>query len=186
MNTTSLKDQLLIAMPSLSSGFFSHSAIYLCEHDEHGAMGITLNKPMEFELEHVLSQLDIPCSHRVGHLPVLSGGPVQSEHGFILHSLERGTFDSTLIVTDNIGLTTSIDIMHAIGEERGPARFVLALGYAGWGEGQLEQELLENSWLTAPATSSLIFDTPSSDLVRVAAGQLGFDMNLMPSGAGHA
>jgi len=183
---SSLKDHLLIAMPSLASGFFNQSVTYLCEHDENGAMGIVINKPLEFELEHVLAQLDIARETQTAKRPVFKGGPVQQEHGFILHRFEQKVFDSTLVINDEIALTTSIDIMQAIGRGEGPSQYLLALGYAGWGAGQLEQEIIENSWLTVPATAELIFDTPRSHLVQVAASQLGLDMNLMPTHAGHA
>lgn len=186
MQVSSLKNHLLIAMPSLNAGFFSQSVTFLCEHDEHGAMGIVLNKPLEFELEHVLAQLDIPCSPAVGRLPVLSGGPVQPEHGFILHSYDGTIYDSTLAVSDEIALTTSLDIMQAIGHSTGPQEFTLALGYAGWGSGQLEQEISDNSWLTVPASPELVFNTRAADLVRLASLQLGIDIHLMPTRAGHA
>ncbi len=183
---TNLTNHFIIAMPSLEDGNFSQSVTYICEHDENGALGITINRPSEISLSEILSQLNIDASS--GHTlsqTVLSGGPVQTDRGFILHS-PVGKWDSSLKVTDSIAVTTSQDIMQAIARNEGPDRCIIALGYAGWGPGQLEFELSENAWLSCPATEEILFNTPLEKRWQAAALLLGIDLQLLSNQTGHA
>lgn len=183
---TNLTNHFIIAMPNLEDGNFSQSVTYICEHDSNGALGITINRPSEISLTEIFSQLKImPESDHVLRQTVLSGGPVQIDRGFILHS-PVGSWESSLKVTDDIAVTTSQDIMHAIAHGEGPERSIIALGYAGWGPGQLEYELSENAWLSCPATQQILFDTPYEKRWQSAALLLGIDLQLLSSQTGHA
>ena len=141
---TNLTNHFIIAMPSLDDGNFSQSVTYICEHDENGALGITINRPSEISLSEILSQLQISPNSDILDQTVLNGGPVQIDRGFILHT-PTGHWDSSLTVTEHIAVTTSQDIMQAIADNKGPEKAIVALGYAGWGPGQLEYELSENA-----------------------------------------
>jgi putative transcriptional regulator len=182
----SLKDHFLIAMPSLTEGIFAHSLTYLCEHNEQGAMGIVINRPMGLALREILDQLDIEGQRAHREDPVMAGGPVQIDRGFVLHRNSERQWESTLSISDEISLTTSRDILDALAHSEGPADTLVALGYAGWGAGQLEDELAANAWLTSPADSHIIFNTPIDERLQAAAAQLGIDLVLMAPGAGHA
>ena len=182
----SLRDHFLIAMPSLTDALFAHSITYLCEHSEHGAMGIVINHPLDLCLEEVLEHLELSASGRLLEIPVMAGGPVHMDRGFVLHRPTEESWESTLDVTDEVALTTSRDILAAIARGRGPRDSLFALGYAGWSAGQLEAEISENSWLTLPADSTIIFDTPYHLRASAAAAKLGVDMNLISAEAGHA
>lgn len=181
-----LRDHFLLAMPCLSEGIFSHSITYICEHGESGAMGIVINQPLDLSLEEIFEHLQINARHDFTDSPVMAGGPVQIDHGFVLHRNCDKTWEASLKVTTEITLTTSRDILRAIANEEGPSDHLIALGYAGWAAGQLEQELAENSWLTLPANSDIIFSTPADQRVGAAAALLGIDMNLISAAAGHA
>jgi putative transcriptional regulator len=181
----SLKDHFLIAMPALTEGPFAHSLTYICEHTEHGAMGIVINHPMDIQLEEILEQLHIDHDRHDHQQPVLAGGPVQMDRGFILHSGDQH-WSSTLAITDSVSLTTSQDILKAIAHHDGPNDQLVALGYAGWSAGQLEQELANNAWLTVPADSDIIFNIPASQRLQAATDKLGIDLNLLAPDAGHA
>lgn len=183
--TPSLKDHFLIATPSLQQGFFAQTVTYLCEHNEGGAMGIVINKPLGVSLEEIFSALELPLENSRLKEKVFAGGPVQSEHGFILHKPE-GSWESTLAISDGFALTTSQDVLTAIGEGCGPTQYLIALGYAGWGAGQLESELAENSWLTVKADPRIVFDIRPEERHRAAARELGIDIGLMSGQAGHA
>lgn len=185
-SSDSLKDHFLLAMPTIDGGIFSGSITYMCEHGEAGAMGIVINQPLELSLEEIFDHLDIPTAPDFEDRPVLAGGPVQVDHGFVLHPANSGDWDSSLTVTPDIQLTTSQDVLKAIAAGDGPEDFVIALGYAGWSAGQLEEEIASNSWLTLPADHRIIFDTPIEQRVAAAASVLGIDMNLMTAEAGHA
>ena len=182
----SLRDHFLLAMPSLDEGIFSGSITYICEHGEAGAMGIVINQPLDLSLGEIFEHLDIDAHRDFDHFPVLAGGPVQIDHGFVLHPNEGNRWDSTLRVTEEVQLTTSQDVLKAIARDEGPSKFVVALGYAGWSAGQLEEEIANNSWLTLPANQGVIFDTAIEQRVSAAAAMLGIDMNLMSAQAGHA
>jgi putative transcriptional regulator len=180
----SLKNHFLIAMPTLKDPSFEHSVTYICNHDGDGAMGIVLNNPTELNLHEVLEQLDIDGDRGLDH-SVLLGGPVHQDHGFILHT-DQGTWLSTLSVTDDIHVSTSKDILTSLAKGEGPSHYKVALGYAGWDAGQLEQELLDNAWLTVKATEDVIFNTPVDKIYQAALKLLGVDESFLSSDAGHA
>ncbi len=181
----SLRNHFLIAMPGLVDPQFARSVTYICDHSEHGAMGIVLNHPLGITLNEVFSQLSLDTDSLSANLPVLAGGPVNTQRGFVLHR-DQGTWDSTLRITSEICLTASRDIVAAIADDNGPKSAQFALGYAGWNAGQLEEEIANNAWLTLEADSSIIFDTPVEQRWAAAANQLGIDLNLISSTAGHA
>ena len=181
-----LTNHFLIAMPALADPNFFHTVTYICEHNEKGAMGIVINRPMEVSLGDILGQLDIePSQSTDTDLPIYEGGPVQMEHGFVIHS-PIGAWDSTLEVTPDIAISTSRDILTAIAHNEGPERYLIALGYAGWGAGQLEQEMADNAWLSGPADESILFDMDIEARWSAAAALLGVDVNLLSSEVGHA
>ena len=183
---TNLTNHFLIAMPNLEDGNFSQSVTYICEHDENGALGITINRPSVIGLGEILSQLHLtPTDTEINNQVVLNGGPVQVDRGFILHH-PIGAWDSSLKVTENIAVTTSQDIMQAIANNEGPQNALIALGYAGWGPGQLEYEMSENTWLSCPATEDIIFNTPIEKRWSAAAMLLGIDLQLLSNQTGHA
>lgn len=185
-----LKHHFLLAMPGLDEGVFRGSITYVCEHGEAGAMGIVINQPLDLSLDEIFDHLDIVIEDSLrpafAEHAVLSGGPVQIDHGFVLHPEGEAQYDSSLRVTENIRLTSSQDVLKAIAAGTGPQKFVVALGYAGWAAGQLEEEVAANSWLTLPADGQIIFDTPMSQRLDRAASSLGVDMNLLTVEAGHA
>ncbi len=185
LSNQSLRDHFLIAMPGLKDSVFSHSLTYICDHSEYGAMGVVLNQPLDIHLSEVFDHLSMKYVKRASDVPVLSGGPVNSQQGFVLHRNE-GEWDSSLPVTEEISLTASRDIVTAMAEDRAPQGALFVLGYAGWSAGQLEEEISANSWLTLPADSSVIFDTPAEERWAAAAKHLGFDFNLISASAGHA
>jgi putative transcriptional regulator len=181
-----LRDHFLLAMPCLSEGIFSHSITYICEHGESGAMGIVINQPLDLSVDEIFEHLQITPRQDFSDMPVMAGGPVQIDHGFVLHRKCDKSWEASLKVTSEITLTTSRDILRAIANDNGPDDHLIALGYAGWAAGQLEQELAENSWLTLPANSDIIFSTPADQRLGAAAALLGIDMNLISGEAGHA
>jgi putative transcriptional regulator len=184
--STSLTDHFLIAMPGLRDPNFSRTVTYICEHTDQGAMGIVINRPMEIRLGEVLSQLDIDSDDpRILGATVYLGGPVQPDRGFVLHTAgER--FDSTLAITPDLSMTTSRDVLEAIAAGRGPDQSLIALGYAGWAPGQLEDEMGANAWLSGPADSDILFRLPDETRWLAAAQLLGVDLNLLSGEAGHA
>jgi putative transcriptional regulator len=181
-----LRDHFLLAMPGLSEGLFSHSITYICEHGESGAMGIVINQPLDLSVAEIFEHLQITANNDFSEIPVMAGGPVQIDHGFVLHRDKSIDWEASLKVTEEITLTTSRDILRAIAKDKGPSEHLIALGYAGWSAGQLEHELAENSWLTLPANSDVIFSTPADQRLGAAAALLGIDMNLISANAGHA
>ena len=183
--TDSLRDHLLIATPAIEGGFFNRSVTYLCEHGESGAMGVVINQPLDVELTEIFEHLDLPNEHAPADNTVLAGGPVQVEHGFVLHTGEP-RWDSTMAVGRDVLLTTSRDILAAIASGTGPEQYLVALGYAGWSAGQLEEELAQNSWLTVPASNAILFGTALEDRLAAAGRLLGIDIDLMSGQAGHA
>lgn len=186
MNSTDLTGYLLVALPTLQDSNFEHSVVYLANHGEEGAMGVILNHPSTITMGQVFEQLEIPIGEPgVEEEPVFSGGPVQQEQGFVLHSPER-MWEHSLAINDFSALTSSRDVLEAIAGGEGPARFRMMLGYAGWGPGQLESELAEDAWLTAPGSPELLFETPFTDLREAAARALGVDMSLLVQHGGHA
>lgn len=184
--STSLTNHFLIAMPGLQDPNFSRTVTYICEHTDQGTMGIVINRPMEIRLGEVLGQLDITSvDEKVLDALIFLGGPVQPDRGFVLHSAEE-SYESTLSITPEISVTTSRDILEAIGEGKGPERKLVALGYAGWSSGQLEEEMSANSWLSGPADEDIIFRLPIDARWQAAAHLLGVDLNLLSGEAGHA
>jgi putative transcriptional regulator len=182
----SLRDHFLLAMPGLDSGIFAGSITYICEHGEAGAMGLVINQPLDLTLYEIFDHLDIEVRDGVEDDLVLAGGPVQIDHGFVLHRDSPRSWDSSLRITERLQLTTSQDILKALAAGDGPREHLVALGYAGWSAGQLEEEIVGNSWLTLPADHDIIFHTPCDQRVTRAAAALGIDMNLLTAEAGHA
>lgn len=186
MENVNLTNQFLIAMPNMADPYFSKSLTYICEHNEQGALGIVINRPIDLTLSTLLDQIDIPLTHaEIGDMPVHFGGPVQMDRGFVLHR-PLGDWQSTLQVNDEMGLTTSKDILQAVAEGTGPSQFFLTLGYAGWSPGQLEHELSLNAWLSVAADTSLIFDTPIEARFEAAMHLLGIDAINLSEDVGHA
>ena len=181
----SLRDHFLIAMPGLNESSFAHTVTYICEHSDKGAMGVVINTATPMLLKEIFSQMDLDDRSDQGDQIVMSGGPVQPERGFVLHSNDT-KWQSTLEISSAIYLTASRDIITALAAGRGPKQCLIALGYAGWGEGQLEAEIAANSWLTVAADKDIIFNTPFEERWTTAAQALGIDVNLISSTAGHA
>lgn len=182
----SLSDHFLIAMPAMGDPNFNATVTYVCKHDSEGALGIVINRPTDMQLKEVFSQLSLPEENEeVGRQPVLSGGPVQPDRGFVLHQSET-LFESTFNPEATIKVTVSQDILASIAGGRGPSPAFVALGYAGWGAGQLESELKANAWLSAPAEPGIVFDTPYEQRWSAAAGLLGVDIHQIANYAGHA
>jgi putative transcriptional regulator len=182
----SLRDHFLLAMPNLSEGIFAQSITYICEHGESGAMGIVINQSLDLSVEEIFEHLQISACSDFSNRSVMAGGPVQMDHGFVLHRNCETLWEASIKVTPEITLTTSRDILRAIANDTGPQDHLIALGYAGWAAGQLEQELAENSWLTLPGNGDIIFETSADQRLGAAAALLGVDMNLISGQAGHA
>lgn len=189
-DATSLRGQLLIAMPGLLDPNFVHSVVYICQHSEAGAMGIAINRPLGLPLSQVFEQLDLDYSPPNGTQTLLCGGPVEEQQGFVLHPPTERRWQATAAISDDIFLTTSRDIIDDMACDQGPDAALVALGYAGWTSGQLEQELLENAWLTIPPDtkllSQLLFDTPLDQRADLAAASLGINLSQLSNSAGHA
>ncbi len=185
-NEFSLSGQLLIAMPNMLDPSFAGSVVYLCEHSAKGAMGLVINRPTDLAIESLLEKIKVDVAGVLPqHFPVMVGGPVASERGFVLHT-EPLDWNSTLKVNDQISLTTSRDILEAVARGKAPGKWLITLGYAGWSEGQLEEELAQNAWLTVPATHQILFDTPLEERFASAYAMLGVGPALMSGAAGHA
>lgn len=186
-----LKNQLLIAMPHLADPNFAHSITYLCEHNDKGAMGVVINRASNFTFGDILEQLNITSPYsEVSAQPVLMGGPVQTDRGFVLHrpigDAAEPRWESSIAIGENVFLTTSRDIIEAIANKEGPDSYLVALGYAGWDGGQLEDEINANFWLNAPVEERILFDTPIENRWHAAAKMMGIDLNLVATEAGHA
>jgi putative transcriptional regulator len=184
--TSTLSNQLLIAMPSLRDPNFARGVALVCQHGEDGAMGIMINRLSDYRLGDVLAQMnlrsDLPA---VIDSPVLIGGPVQPERGFVLHS-PHGGWDSSFHISDLISVTTSRDILAAIAVGNGPQNAIVALGYSGWSPGQIEHEMRENAWLTAPVDSAILFHTPLDERWRASAALVGVNLEQISPYAGNA
>lgn len=187
MESTSLTNQFLIAMPDMTNPDFSHTVSYICEHNEEGAMGFIINRPMGITLGELLEQAEIKFTpeHMDDNHPVCFGGPVEREQGFILHS-GLPSWNASMPVTDKMSLTTSVDILEAISKGKGPESFLVTLGYAGWGPGQLEQEIMDNAWLSGPSDTNLLFNLDGEDCWQQAANLIGVDLHHLHNQAGHA
>ncbi|GAB4345898.1 MAG: YqgE/AlgH family protein [Gammaproteobacteria bacterium] len=186
VETSYLTNHFLIAMPTLEDPNFARTVTYICEHNEEGAMGIVINRPLDLHLGDVLSHMDLkPKGEQVAQQSVLLGGPVQRERGFVLHS-PASDWDATLRINERIGVTTSRDILAAIAEGEGPEHALVALGYAGWAPGQLEQEMADNAWLSGPADYEILFELPFHARWEAAALSLGVDLHTLSDEVGHA
>ncbi len=187
MKTTNyLNNQFLIAMPNLTDTNFSHTISYLCQHNQEGALAIVINRPSGMKLGHILEQMGIDSSsQKTNDTPVFVGGPVQQERGFIIHSKDSTTWDSSISISDTTSLTSSRDILEAIAEEKGPDQYLIALGYAGWGEGQLEAEIINNAWLNTPYKEDILYKTPIEQRWGSAANEIGIDISQLTAPAGH-
>ena len=181
-----LNNQFIIAMPSLADPIFFHTVTYLCQHNKDGALGIVINRPSEMKLGEIFKQMSIGVTSLcAAETNVFSGGPVQQELGFVLHTSEM-VWDATMNVSDTVSLTTSRDVIEAIAVGEGPKKYLVALGYAGWGQGQLEQEILANNWLNSPYSQNVLFDTEINQRWQRAAEEIGIDINQLITQAGHA
>lgn len=181
-----LTGQLLLAMPALEDPNFQQTVTFVCEHNDEGAMGVVINRAMELSLAEVLRQMDLTVvGDQFEDHPVYVGGPVQQERGFVIHQ-PNGDWEATLAISEDIGVTTSRDILSAMVEGKGPEQVLMALGYAGWGPGQLEAELAANSWLNVPADGRLLFEVPHERRYIEAARSIGVDMDRLSGEAGHA
>lgn len=186
MHSTNLTNYFLIAMPALADPNFQHTVTYICAHNEEGAMGIVVNRPLELTLGEVFAQMDLTAAtDTIDKTLVYQGGPVQTDRGFILHTPEQH-WDSSIQISPNISMTTSRDILEAIAAATGPQNTLIALGYAGWAAGQLEREIGDNAWLSGPADADIIFATPCEQRWHSAARLLGVDIQMLSSDIGHA
>jgi putative transcriptional regulator len=189
-NNMNLQHHFLIAMPGLEEPLFKRSVVYVCEHNEDGAMGLVINKLVDdFTVKNVLDKLDINPTPRDPAInldrPVFSGGPLADDRGFILHTPRSG-FGSSIQISDQTMITTSKDVLETLGTPDQPKDVLVALGYAAWEQGQLEKELLNNSWLTIEASSDIIFRTPIAERWREAAKMIGIEISQLATHAGHA
>ncbi|HUQ26191.1 MAG TPA: YqgE/AlgH family protein [Burkholderiales bacterium] len=186
MSSVNLTHHFLIAMPSMADPYFSKTLTYICEHNDQGALGLVVNRPIDMTLKALFERLSLQMGDaRNANAPIYFGGPVQTDRGFVLHA-PTGDWQATLPVRDVIGLTTSKDILEAVGRGEGPEKILVTLGYAGWSPGQLEHELSQNAWLTVEARDGIIFDTPSEERLPAAMELLGVDYARLQDSAGHA
>lgn len=184
--SVNLTHHFLIAMPNMVDPHFAKSLTYICEHNEQGALGLVVNRPIGMTLSSLFEQINIPLGdNELGGSPVHFGGPVQIDRGFVLHR-PLGTWASTLSIRDEVGLTTSKDILEAVGRGEGPEHVLITLGYAGWSPGQLENEIGQNAWLTVKADVSVIFDIPAEARLPAAMQLLGIDFARLSDDVGHA
>lgn len=187
MSSVDLTNHFLIAMPAMTDPFFSQTLTYICRHNDEGALGLVVNRPIDLTLRGLLEQIDIPMQgDRGGQIPIYYGGPVHMDRGFVLHA-PVGAWQSTLTVNDQIALTTSRDILQEIARgELPPDGILITLGYAGWEAGQLEREIGENSWLTVEANAEVLFQTPAEARLGAAMDCLGISFAMLSDQAGHA
>jgi len=186
MSQVKLTDHFLIAMPNMADPYFSRTLTYICEHNEQGALGVVVNRPIDMTLGALFERLSLALSSaELGKVPVYFGGPVQTDRGFVLHQ-PIGEWQSTLSVHDRLGLTTSKDILESVGHGVGPDKLLVTLGYSGWAPGQLENEIKQNAWLTVAAKDAIIFDLPVEQRLSAAMSLLGIDFASLSDEAGHA
>lgn len=182
-----LTGQVLIAMPGMGDARFGHSVVFMCAHSAEGAMGLIINKPTsDLQLSNLLEQLSIEGGSKNGDLPVYFGGPVEHGRGFVLHETGYQSSISTLEVNSDFAMTATMDILEDMAEGRGPSKSIVALGYAGWGPGQLEGEIAENGWLVCDASRALIFETPDANKWEAALTSLGISPLTLSADAGRA
>lgn len=181
-----LANHLLIAMPSLHDPNFEKTVIYICEHRQEGSVGLIINRPMQFSLSLVFEQLDVkPTTDTISEQPLMFGGPVQPERGFVVHK-QLGEWRSSLFLQQEVTITTSNDIIRAIAAAKGPSEALVTLGYSGWVENQLEKEIVDNVWLVCPYRSEILYEIPFGDRWEYAAKTLGVRMDQLTGGMGHA
>jgi len=186
LSPVNLTNHFLIAMPAMVDPNFSRSLAYICEHNDKGALGLVVNRPSDLTLSTLFKRLDLPLAgRRLGRTAVLNGGPVQTDRGFVLHR-PVGAWKSTLPVEERLGLTTSMDILEAVGKGAGPEKLLVTLGYSGWAAGQLEHEILQNAWLTVEAKDAILFEMPAEQRLPAAMALLGVDYARLSETAGHA
>lgn len=183
---SSLKNHFLLAMPGFTDPNFKNAVIYICEHSRDGAMGLIINHPIDATMSRVFDELKLEYPTEIGARPLLVGGPVQQQRGFVIHRPASHLWESTLYVSPDVCITASKDIIADIAGQRGPAASYITLGYAGWGAGQLENELSNNFWLVSEADSQIIFDVPFEQRAQAAATKLGVDLTRLSPQAGHA
>jgi putative transcriptional regulator len=186
-----LTNQFLIAMPGMADETFARSVVYLCEHNERGALGLVINKPIDIKLKKLFEKVDLTLDRKeLAEQPVYFGGPVQTERGFVLHDRlgddPDSGYNSTMSVPGGLAMTTSKDVLEALAGGAGPRRVLVTLGYSGWDAGQLENEIGRNGWLTVAADPAVIFDTPIEQRYQRALSLLGFDPRMLSAEAGHA
>ncbi|MDN5842355.1 MAG: YqgE/AlgH family protein [Alcaligenaceae bacterium] len=183
-----LSRQFLLAMPGMVSGDLANTVIYVCEHTEHGALGLVINRPTDLTVGDLLQRIDLKLSLEIGPVgaaPVFFGGPVQTDRGFVLH-VPRGEYNSSIVLGDDVALTTSRDVLQDVADGHGPAQILVTLGYAGWGSGQLEDELARNAWLNVVASNDILFNVSAEDRYDAALAQLGIKSSMLTSHSGHA
>ncbi|MBE0376357.1 MULTISPECIES: YqgE/AlgH family protein [Pseudoalteromonas] len=183
----SLENHFLIAMPSMQDPFFKRAVAYICEHNEDGAMGLVINQPINITVGDLLDKIEIDNdkSTQAASVAVFAGGPVKTDRGFVLHSPKSG-YSASQELSSEIMITTSKDVLASLTTAQAPEQFIITLGYSGWEQGQLEQELLENAWLIIKADPDIIFNTPIEQRWEKAVATLGFDISQLSSEAGHA
>lgn len=190
-----LTNHFLIAMPGLQDPLFSQSVVYICEHSARGALGLIINKPADITIAGLFDKVDLPLQRQdLAQTPVLQGGPMQVERGFVLHDANEqrssgdrfSAYASTMAIVGGLEMTTSKDVLEALSAGAGPRNVLVTLGYASWGEGQLESELGENSWITVDAARDVIFDTPPNQRYSKALALLGLEAWMIVTQAGHA
>ncbi|MBQ5940312.1 MULTISPECIES: YqgE/AlgH family protein [unclassified Massilia] len=184
-----LANHFLIAMPSIQDPIFGGTVVYVCEHNEKGVLGVVINKPTDMTMDVLFDRIDLKLAEglrsSVTEEPIMFGGPVQDDRGFVLHS-PGGRYSSSLNVTDEVAFTTSIDVLEAVASGAGPKRMLVSIGYAGWSPGQLEEEISRNGWLTVGADARVLFDLPIEERYTAAIKLLGIDPLMLATEAGHA
>ena len=186
MEKVNLTHHFLIAMPGMADPHFSKTLTYICDHNDQGALGLVVNRPIDMTLQALFDEISVPYfSKELQDLPIYFGGPVQAGQGFVLHQ-PIGHWQSTLAIGNEVGLTTSIDILQAVANGEGPTRMLITLGYAGWAPGQIEYELSQNAWLTVDATADVLFDLAPEERLAAAMQRLGVNLANLSGAVGHA
>ena len=193
VNQVNFTNQFLIAMPGMGDGMFAGTVVYMCEHNEKGALGLVINKPIDIKLKSLFEKVELTLDRSdLADVPVYFGGPVQTERGFVLHERlggsegEGGHYNSSLQIPGGLEMTTSKDVLEALSHGAGPKKVLVTLGYSGWGAGQLEDEMSRNGWIHVGAQADIIFDTPVEQRYAKALSLLGIDAHMLSQEAGHA
>lgn len=188
-STLNLANHFLIAMPAMQDPIFGGTVVYVCEHNENGVLGVVINKPTDMTMEVLFERIDLKLAAGsdtpIINEPIMFGGPVQDDRGFVLHT-PGARYSSSLTVTDEVAFTTSIDVLEAVAKGDGPERMLVSIGYSGWSPGQLEDEIGRNGWLTVGASADILFDFPIEQRYVAAIKLLGIDPLMLASEAGHA